>query len=553
MPQSDPIIAGLMAPGAPFEVVSRSVEGRDVRVFKHMPENLGQVLNQARRFGDAEFIISGQSRITYSEFFNRADQLAYELVNEFGVVPGQSVSICMKNSPEWMIAFVAIQLVGGVAALINSRGAASAMCQAVDDSDSVLVIGDAPRLSKLRDAGCGSAMLDVQDFSEGPKFEKAADRLADDLSAMFFTSGTTGSAKAAAMSHRSLVTGTMNVQLAMAAAFMKMAKAYNTDVETLRAQMPQSCSLLIFPLFHISGCSAVFLTTLGNGGKLVLMDRWVADKALGLIETERVTTIGGVPAMYWDMLQSDRFDQIDKSSVMSISCGGSAFPPNLISNLQEKFPRAFIGAGYGMTETAGAISQANGEAFLKKPEASGQILPMMDVQITSLEGTPLPVGETGEIWVKGATLMSGYYGRTDDTARSMSGDWFKTGDIGKVDEDGYIYVVDRKTDMVISGGENIYCAEVEQVLRRHPDIINAVAFGIPDDRMGERLIASLQVKNTNVTIDDIRAFSQVHLANYAVPTEWAMQVVPFALNAMGKVEKHKIREAFLAGDQRKAG
>ena len=283
------------------------------------------------------------------------------------------------------------------------------------------------------------------------------------------------------------------------------------------------------------------------------MDRWNAEDALQLIEKERVTTIGGVPAMYWDMLQSDKFDPADLSSIMSISCGGSAFPPNLISLLREKFPRAFIGAGYGMTETAGAISQANGEAFLKKPEASGQILPMMEVQITSSDGEALPVGETGEIWVKGATLMSGYYKRPEDTARSMSGDWFKTGDIGKIDEDGYIYVVDRKTDMVISGGENIYCAEVEQVLRRHPDVLNAVAFGIADDRMGERLIVSLQVKSANISEVDLNLFAKENLANYAVPTEFVLQTTPFALNAMGKVEKHKIREAFLAGDLRKAG
>ena len=541
MPASDPIADGLMAPGAPFEVVPKD----GVRVFKHAPDNMSAVFDRARQFGKTPFIVSGERRLSFKDVFQAADGLSAWLVEGFGLKAGQSVAICMKNSPEWMMAFIAIINAGGVAVLINSRGTGETMARAIADSDCVLVIGDEKRLSRLTDAGYDGKTLSDSDFPKPitgftPRYAKS-----DELAAMFFTSGTTGVAKAAAITHGALITGMMNTQMAMAAVFQKMAAAYNIDIETLRSQMPQSCSLLVFPLFHTSGCSAVFMTALTTGGKLVLMDRWSADDALALIEREKITSFGGVPTMHWDLLRSPKFGEHDLSSLMSISCGGQALPLNLLAEIREAFPRAFIGAGYGMTETCGAISQANGEAFLANPSASGQVLPMVDVQITGDDGQALPIGEVGEIWAKGATLMQGYYGRPEETAASMSGNWFKTGDIGRLDDNGYIYIVDRKTDMVISGGENIYCAEVEQVLGRHPGILAIGTFGISDDRLGERLVACARVKE-GVSAEDILSFAKDNLAAYKVPADITVQSEPFELNALGKIEKHKMRAAYLA-------
>jgi len=540
MPHSDPITDGLMAAGAPFEVVPRG----SVRVFKHAPESMSVVFDRARQFGQAEFIVSGQRRLTFDDVFAAADGLSAWLVNDFGLTAGQSVAISMQNSPEWMIAFIAILNAGGVAVLINSRGKGENMSRAITDADSVLVVGDEKRLSRLKEAGYSGETLSSKNFPDPVESFEPVRAKSEDLAAMFFTSGTTGVAKAAAIQHEALITGMMNTQVAMAAVFQKMANSYNIDVETLRSQMPQSCSLLIFPLFHTSGCSAVFMTALTTGGKLVLMDRWEAEKALALIEQEKITTFGGVPAMHWDVLRAPNFEDYDLSSLMALSCGGQALPLNLLAEMRATFPKAFIGAGYGMTETCGAISQANGEAFLANSSASGQVLPMVDVQISSEDGQALPVGETGEIWAKGATLMQGYYGRPEETAASMSGDWFKTGDIGRLDENGYIYIVDRKTDMVISGGENIYCAEVEQILGRHPGILAIGTFGVSHDRLGERLVASARVKD-GTSADDILAFAKENLAAYKVPTEITIQTEPFELNAMGKIQKHIIREAYL--------
>ena len=506
---------------------------------------MSAVFDRARSFGPTEFIISGERRLTFDDVFQAADGLSAWLVYDFGLKAGQSVAISMQNCPEWMIAFIAIINAGGVAVLINSRGTGETMSRAITDADCVLVIGDEKRLSRLGKAGYAGKTLSREDFPNPITNFTPIRAKSSDLAAMFFTSGTTGVAKAAAISHSALITGMMNTQMAMAAVFQKMAHSYNTDVETLRSQMPQSCSLLIFPLFHTSGCSAVFMTALVTGGKLVLMDRWDANEALALIEREKITSFGGVPTMHWDLLRATDFDKHDLSSLMAISCGGQALPLNLLAEIREAFPRAFIGAGYGMTETCGAISQANGEAFLANSLASGQVLPMVDVQIVDEDGKALPIGDVGEIWAKGATLMEGYYGRPEETAASMSGDWFKTGDIGRLDENGYIYIVDRKTDMVISGGENIYCAEVEQALGRHPGILAIGTFGVSDDRLGERLVACVRVKQ-GISAEDILAFAKENLAAYKVPTDITVQLDPFELNALGKIQKFKMRENYLA-------
>ena len=546
----DPVTEALMSEGAPFEVVEREVVGKSLRVFKNAPETLINIIDQARQYGSAEFIVLGNRRMTYDQFFASVDYFASRLVHDFDISPGQSVAICMKNSPEWMVSFVGILKAGGVAILVNSRGTAQTMRDGIEDTDSVLVLADERRHDLLSEAGC-DVPLELIDKIEADNLKEPlpeTHRSADDLAAMFFTSGTTGRAKAAAMSNRALVTGTMNTQMAMTAIFEKMAAAYKTDVKTLKSQLPQSCSILIFPLFHTSGCSAVFLTTLINGGKLVLMERWNPEDAMALIEQERVTIFGGVPAIHWDVLNSDKFENYDLSSLMSISSGGQAFPRNLMAALRARFPKTFIGAGYGMTETAGSVSQATGEALWSRLEASGTILPMIEVRISGDDGEELETGKTGEIWVKGATVMTEYYGRATETQAAFVGDWFKTGDVGYVDEDGYIYIVDRKTDMIISGGENIYCVEVEAAISKHEDVRQICTFGIPDDRLGERLIACYVSSSGSLSPKDLKAFTSEHLAAYRIPTEFIRVKTPFELNAMGKIEKRKIRASFLAGD-----
>lgn len=550
MPPIDPVTESLMAAGAPFEVVEQNVQGRTLRVFKNAPETLTEIIERARSFGNAEFIVSGDQRLTFSEFFAASDNFAVRLINDQKLKPGTSVAICMKNSTEWMISFVAVLKAGCVAVLINSRGTAETICQAITDTNCKLVLADERRAELINSSDIALPVIQSSQIETKPKpvSVPVVTRTADDSAAMFFTSGTTGVAKAAVVSNRALVTGTMNNQMAMTTVFQKMAETYNIDVATLRSNLPQSCSLLIFPLFHTSGCSAVFLTTLINGGKLILMDRWDANEAMRLIEQERVTILGGVPATHWDILHSENRNKYDLSSLISISNGGQAFPRNLLDSLRETFPKAYIGAGYGMTETAGSVSQATGETLLARPRASGIILPMIDIRITGDAGEEMPIGATGEIWVKGATVMTEYYGRPVETSASFVGQWFRTGDIGYIDEDGYIYIVDRKTDMVISGGENIYCVEVEAALNKHPKVLQVCSFGVPDDRLGEKLIACFVPRDEELTVQEMEAFAKGKLASYHVPKHFVLIDRPFDLNVMSKIEKNKVRDGYLRGE-----
>ena len=539
MVNADPIVEELMSPGEEFEVIS---EG-SIRIFKNSPKNMSVIFNNARKFGTTEFLVSGDTRLSFDDVFGYADGLSFWLTKEISEIKGKTVAICMKNQPEWIIAFIAIINAGGVAVLINSRGTGESMLHAIEDTNCVCVIGDSARLDVLFKEGYKGRYLSADNFPKKSIQFNATHTESDDIACMFFTSGTTGVAKAAVITHGAFISGVMNTQLAMAAVLKRMALNYGIDVERLKSQMPQSGSLLIFPLFHTSGCSAIFMTALINGGKLVIMERWKPEKALMLIEEEKISNFGGVPTMYWDLLRSPDFEKFDLSSLVSVSCGGQALPINLLDQIQKSFPKAFIGAGYGMTETCGAISQAVGEAYLANPSASGQILPMFDVQITDDEGVSLANGEIGEIWVKGATLMQGYFNRPDETAACMSRDWFKTGDIGKIDDQGYIYIVDRKTDMVISGGENIYCAEIEQILGRHKDVLAVCAYGIPHSRLGEALIVSLYAKD-GLSEKDILSFAINNLAKYKIPERIIIQNEPFELNAMGKIEKNKVRETY---------
>ncbi|MEC8476322.1 MAG: class I adenylate-forming enzyme family protein, partial [Pseudomonadota bacterium] len=518
--------------------------------------------NSARTHGNKEFIIHNDARITYTEFFRRADALSAWLVTEKELLKGKSVAINMKNCPEWMIAYVGIVQAGGVAVLINSRNDTESMMAALKDSDTVFVIADEKRLMKLRDAGC-----DLPALVSAPDSQIASDKnstLFDsalnhtpmttpvnltqtDNASMLFTSGTTGRAKAAILSHLNVISSVMNTKMAMETIIHRLADQYETAVEVIKEHMPPPCGLLIFPLFHVSGLTSVFLTNMTIGGKIVVMDRWDAKQALALVEKEKITALSGVPATHWDMLNAIKETDYDLSSLNSVSNGGQAATQNLLKNISETYPNAQLGAGYGMTETTGAVSQANGEAFMRAPQSAGLVLPMVDIKIIGDDGNEMPLGEAGEICIRGATVMQGYYNRPEDTAKVMKDGWMHTGDVGYLDEEGYLYIVDRKTDMIISGGENIYCAEIEQTLGQHEAIKEIAAFGVHDNRLGEKLIVALSL-NMPTETEQLDFYAREKLADYKVPHAYII-TDEFNYTATGKIEKHKLRKAFLEAEK----
>ncbi|QJQ31326.1 AMP-binding protein [Sphingomonas lacunae] len=549
MNEIDPVFAALTGPGAPFEIGERD----GLRQFLSAPPDINMMIESARRHGDKIFIVEdnddgSQRRLTFAQVFAWRDQL----VPMLGIAKGDRVAICMRNRAEWIVAFLAVIKAGGVAALFNSRGAPSELVGMIEEVTPALVLADSQRAALLREGGYTGRMLDLtHPFDEADIARRTEGAAGTSLSlagpndpcTILFTSGTTGRVKGAVLSHRNLITGLMAVQLSGMQVLHNVARQMNLSVETLLQNSPQQAVLLVYPLFHISGLGSAFLSPLLAGSKVVIMRRWDADAALRLIEAERVTMFSGVPTMLWDVLNKARLADADLSSLRNIGSGGQALPVQLLDAIRAACPHAMFGTGYGMTECSGSIAQAVGEEFVRKPESAGRLLPMVDVRIEGPDGSALPVGEAGEIVVRGAQVMGGYWNRPEDTAACLSGEgWLRTGDIGRIDEEGYVFIVDRKKDMVISGGENIYCAEVERVLAQMPGVAECVAFGVPDERLGELLVAVVRCGD-GADITEAAAMDWVaeRLARYKAPGKIGFVSEPMPRNHLDKLNKVAMR------------
>ncbi len=542
--QIDPILAQVAVPGSPFEIGERD----GLRQFLNAPSDINMMIESARAFGDKTFIVEADRRLSYAQVFDWRDAL----VPLLAIKRGERVAICMRNRAEWIVAFLAVIRAGGVAALLNSRGSPAELVAMIEDVSPALVLTDSERSTLIREGGFAGRMLDLTQplGPAGPAQQCEPESAnANDPCAILFTSGTTGRVKGAVLSHRNLITGLMGVQLSGAMILTKMADQYGMPVEQLMAAMPQQAVLLVYPLFHISGLGSAFLSPMFSGSKVVIMRRWDAQEALRLIAEERVTMFTGVPTMLWDVIHSAKPDEANLSSLSNIASGGQALPVNLITEMRKLCPTAAMGTGYGMTECSGAVAQSVGEDFVRKPSSTGRVLPLVDMRILAPDGAVLPRGETGEISVRGAMVMQGYWNRPDETAAVLSPDgWLKSGDVGFIDEEGYVFIVDRKKDMVISGGENIYCAEVERVLGEMPGIRECAAFGIPDERLGELLVAVVVAEGLGE--DQIRGEVASRLTRYKAPGRVAFASETLPRNAVGKVDKITLRQRWpqLIGD-----
>ncbi len=522
-----------------------------MRVFARAVGSLSSLYATMPGRGDMDFIVDGDRRITYAQFHALTGAAAAGLAAEFGVTHGQRVAIAMHNTPEWMVAFTASSALGAIPALINSRGSGDEMRYCIEDVGASLVIADARRADALVQARyegkilvLDEATLDAmaRDYASSPLPESKMET--DDPSCILFTSGTTGRPKAAIITNRAMLTGIMMTQHAGARFAARMAEKLGVDMATLMAARQRTAAFLVMPLFHIGGCQAVFLTVMANGGKIVFHRRWNPAEAVRLIEKEQITQFTGPPMTLWDLLAEPSRHEHDLSSLGSIACGGQSFTPSLLAAMQEAFPGRVFGGGYGMTETAGSISLAMGELYTSRPECSGVAHDVVEVRVIDEDGAVLALGEVGEICIRGPMIMSGYWGRPEETAAAVDAQgWLKTGDIGSIDETGYVAIVDRKTNMVISKGENIYCAEVERAIAGHPDIADVAAFGVPDARIGERLVVAVTPHpGREVTEETVRQQVRSKLADYKMPAEVFLRHEPIHRNATGKVDRQVLRQ-----------
>lgn len=533
MNRNDPIFEAIAAPGSPFEI--GELGGR--RYFVNAPASLDQFVESARRFGDRTFLVEGSRRLSFDDFFALRDALA----NVLAIAPGERVAICMRNRVEWLTGFLAVIRAGGVAVLFNSRGAPDELAAAIEEVEPVLVLADAERAKLLRAGGFDGRLIEADDFPvEAREFTPPPPAAADDAAVILFTSGTSGRAKGAVLSHRNIITGVIGMQVAGLMVLHNTAKAMGVSPESLMAGAPQQVMMMVYPLFHISGLGASFLSPLLAGSKVVILPRWDPDDAARVVAAERVTMFAAVPTMLWDILHRARLADADLSSLRNIGTGGQALPINLLDAMREACPHAVMGTGYGLTETAGSVSMAVGEDFIRNRAAAGRVLPLVDLRIEGADGKTMPVGAPGEIVVRGAQIMQGYWGRPEETAAALDSDgWLRTGDVGYLDEEGYLFIVDRLKDMVISGGENIYCAEVERVLSEIEGISEAACFGIPDDRLGELLVAV--VVGEGLTGDEIKHVVGERLARYKAPAHIRFIDRPLPRNDVGKVDKIRLR------------
>ena len=544
MTKIDPVFSAVTAPGTPFELTE--VDG-NLQFAKAAPD-LNLMIESARLHGDKTFLVDFSSageerRLTYNQVFDWRDQLVLML----DIQRGERVAICMRNRAEWMVAFLAVMKAGGVAAILNSRGSAPEVVTMINEVSPALILADSARARLIREGGYEGRMLDLTNpFSEeeiarrqhGAPPEGVAS--AEDPCAILFTSGTTGRVKGAVLSHRALITGLMGAQLSGTMVLHNMAKAYGMPVEALMANLPQQATLLVYPLFHISGLGSAFLSPMLGGAKVVIMRRWSGPEAVRLIEREKVTNFAAVPTMLWDLVHGATLSEHDLSSLRNVGSGGQALPINLLDNLRAACPQVVMGVGYGMTETAGAFAQCVGEDFLRNRAAAGRVLPLAKVKIVDPDGRELPIGQSGEILVRSAMVMSGYWNRDEDTAKAFTEDaWLRTGDIGYVDEEDFVFIVDRTKDMVISGGENIYCAEVERVLGELSGVTECATFGIPDERLGELLVAVVVGEGLNAP--KVINWVGERLARYKAPGR--VVFIPEALprTHLGKVDKIALR------------
>jgi acyl-CoA synthetase (AMP-forming)/AMP-acid ligase II len=365
----------------------------------------------------------------------------------------------------------------------------------------------------------------------------------DDLALIMYTSGTSGKPKGAASTHRAICQALYNMECAAIAAAM-------TNGELVGAMLERGfepTSLLAVPLFHVSGCHAQFLSNLRGGRRIVMMYKWDVDKALEYIEQERITSIAAAPAMMLDLLESPRFDAADTSSLFSLGIGGAATPPRVSKLLREKLPQNFSGTGWGMTETNAQGASLTGKAFFEKTGSAGFPHPIVDIRIADEDGNALTDGETGEIWVRSCTNIREYWNRPDANAEEFRDGWLKTGDIGYLDEEGFLYLADRAKDMIIRGGENIYPVEIENELLEHEAVQEVAAIGLPHERWGEEVAVVVHLHpGATADEDSLVEFARSRLAAYKVPTKVFISDQPLPRNATNKILKRELKEGLLA-------
>ena len=553
----------LIGPGQPFEIETATVGGVPLRSFRHAPPSLREIWLSTAGYADRDYLVFEGERCSYAEAHVFTASIAQWLHRE-GVRPGDRVAIAMRNFPEWMLAYWAVTSMGAVVVGMNAWWVAQEMAFALEDSAPLVLICDRERLQRftelrerfpavkvvavrLQDDAPAWATDWIEVINAPPELPTVSIAPEDDA-CIFYTSGTTGRPKGARLTHRGCVANVINVAFINTVQPVAVALA-NGKTPPAPGSAPPPNSLLATPLFHVTANNCVAHGTTMAGGKLVHMYKWDAGDALRLIEEEGVTTFNGVPMMAREILMHPDFAHRDTSTLTVLGGGGAALQPDLVEKIQTRSRAARPNTGYGMTETSGIIAAVSADFFVDKPASVGPAVPTLEAKCVGPSGEDVGLNAVGELWVRGAPVIKGYLNRPDATAEAITDGWLHTGDIARIDDDGFIFLVDRAKDMVLRGGENVYCAEVENALFAHEAVAECVVFAVADDRLGEEVGAAVYL-SSGAAIDamHLRGHCAGHLAPYKVPRYIWFLPEPLPRNASGKFLKRELRETLRVAD-----
>jgi long-chain acyl-CoA synthetase len=557
----------LTAPGQVFEMDHLTIRGVPTRVWKHAPPSLRAVLEISRGHGEVDFLVYEDERWSYERHFRTVAHLANLLRDEVGVEKGDRVAIAMRNFPEWSVAFWAATAVGAIAVPLNAWWTGPELAYGLSDSASVVLFCDGERLDRLADELPDITTLQTvvairDDRSDPPGGARHFDDVLgtvpadaeppdvgldpEDDATIFYTSGTTGFPKGVLGTHRNICTNLMSLGFGAARA-ARRAPAAGSDASTgPSAPSARNVHLLSVPFFHATGCHSVLVANLAAGNTIVLMHKWDAGRALELIEREGVTNFGGVPAMVWQVIEHPDFDRRDLSSLRGVGYGGAPAAPELVRKIEMLFPGRHPTNGYGLTETSSVTTLNSGIDYQQHPDSVGVPVPICDVEVVGPEGEMLPTGDIGELWIKGPNVVKGYFGKPEATAESFSDGWLHSGDLGRIDADGFVYLVDRAKDLLIRGGENISSVEVEAALFEHEVVTDAAVIGIPHPVLGEEVGAVVHTApGTSVTEDELRRHVADRLAAFKVPTRIWFYDEALPRNPAGKILKRDLKAQLL--------
>jgi steroid-24-oyl-CoA synthetase len=556
----------LTQPGSPFEVEDKIVRGVPLKVWKHAPPTLRDLWELGHAHAERTFMVNEDERVTFDAFNRAVVAFAHELRGR-GVAKGDRVAIILRNLPEWPVAFFAAQLIGAVATPLNAWWTGAELCYGLVDSGAKVAVIDAQRLARMAEHLGDCPELEriyasrLAEEVSHPKVTRLEDVLGgpndwaelkqeappeieldpDDDATLFYTSGTTGSPKGALGTHRNAIS-------AMYISPYSAARNLLRKGETPTApdpDAPQRRALLSIPFFHVTGCFALLCVAVYGGLRIVMQRKWEPEEAFRLIEREKINLAGGVPTIAWQILEHPARQNYDLSSLDTLSYGGAPAAPELVRRIREVFPKAEGATGWGMTETSATFTHFTGKDYQNRPDSCGLCPPVGELKVVGADGRTLPPGEVGELWARGPNVVRGYLNKPEATAKTFVDGWVVTGDMARLDEEGFCYIVDRAKDMIIRGGENIYCSEVEAVLFQHPAVMDAALVPSPHKILGEEPAAVVTLTpGSQASEDELRAWVGARMAAFNTPVKVIFWPEPLPRNPNGKILKTELKKLF---------